>query len=87
VESCSSHKKRSAFSTPCNRQVALQTSADWRSGSSDGSRSEKISENSLILRSKESELSTLGDGPKILSVSSDNAQAIYPPSACVFVAK
>jgi hypothetical protein len=32
-------------------------------------------------------LSTPAHGPKIPVVSSDNAQAIYPPSACVFVAK
>ena len=74
--------------TPSTRHGEALASTNWRSGSSSGNSSE--SPTARKSTNKDISMKTCASkDPGINSdrVSNRNAQAIYPPSACVFVAK
>lgn len=72
-------RRISASSSPTTGLKASRLSGNWRSSSSDSDNSPTDGSHALAFRMK--------SGSPSKQISSRNAQAVYPPSACVFVAK
>ncbi|KAG0650575.1 Regulator of IME2 4 [Hyphodiscus hymeniophilus] len=81
--------RRSAFSaTPSggsnDRREIIKRSKNWRSGSSSDSDDESVGFSPALNRGTARRLSFGGNTPMV--VRADEAQGVYPPSCCVFVA-